>query len=223
MKLGRHPFRAYSVGTSVATGIPLAIFLLGMALYTSRAVLAHPLLAMGYVAGFGMLAYWSTRLLRARAWVIVGLDGFTFEGARKGDYPRFVPWHEVASVDRSSTEGTVRITRKNAAPLRIERVYDTLSLVRDARDHLKRYEKRGATDVPAVLLEEAISDGGYRDVSVPPHVLVRVLEEPSADVEIRAFAAELAMKAGEEERVREAAELTAEPDLRRYLKKLVAG
>lgn len=219
MKLGRHRFRAYSVGTSVVTGVPLAIFLLGLALYTSRAVLAHPLLAMGYVAGFGMLAYWSARLLLARAWAIVGIDGMTFEGARHGEFPRFLPWSEVASIERS--EHTVRIARKSAAPLRIERVGDTLSLVRDARSHLTRYQKRGATEVPAVLLEEAISDGGYRDVSVPPHVLVRVLEEPSADVEIRAFAAELAMKAGEQERVREAAELTAEPDLRRYLKKLV--
>lgn len=219
MKLGRHAFRAYSVGASVATGVPLVIFLLGLAIYTSRAVLAHPLLAIGFVAGLGMLAYWCARLLLARAWVVVGIDGMTFEGSRHSDFPRFLPWHEVEEIERD--EGSITIERKAGDPLLIERVHDSLSLLRDARDHLHRYEKRGAQEVPAVLLEEVITDGGYRDVSVPGHVLVRVLEEPSADVEIRAFAAELAIQAGEEERVREAAELTAEPDLRRYLKKLV--
>ena len=219
MKLGRHAFRAYSVGTSVITGVPLVIFLLGMALYTSRSVLAHPLLAMGFVAGFGLLVYWSARLLLARAWVVVGIDGMTFEGSRQSDFPRFLPWNEVESVERH--QDAVVVARKSGAALRIERVADTLSLIRDARDHLKRYVKRGPMEVPTALLEEAISDGGYRDASIPAHVLVRVLEEPSADVEIRAFAAELAMKAGEGERVREAMELTAEPDLRRYLKKLL--
>ncbi len=216
--LGRHPFRAYSVGTSVMTGVPLVIFLLGLALYTSRAVLAHPLLAMGYLAGFGMLAYWSARLLLARASVVVGNDGMTFEGSRHNAFPRFVPWSNVKSIERH--EDSVIIERTKGAALQIERLADSLSLLRDAKEHLARYEKRGPMDVPAVLLEEAISEGGYRDVSVPPQILVRVIEEPTADVEIRAFAAELAMKAGEAERVREVAELTAEPDLRRYLKKL---
>ena len=217
MKLGRHPFRAHSVSASLLTGVPLVIFLLGLAIYTSRAVLAHPLLAMGFVAGFGMLAYWSARLLLGRAFVLVGIDGMTFERAR--GLPRFVPWSEVSAIER--TESAVLIVRTKGDALRIDRVQDALALARDARAHWLRYQKRGATEVPAALLEQVIAPAGYRDVSLPPQVLVRVLEEPSADVEIRAFAAELAVEAGEKERVREAMEVTAEPDLRRYLKKLV--
>jgi len=167
--------------------------------------------------------------------VVVGVEGVLSERVPFGErYVTYEEFDEVTLVNR-----IVELRRRGATVLKIDHAEDPSSLAARVQEGRERYLAREAAERPPELgragrplgdwhreLRLQTEGGEYRGKPLSSQALVRLAEDPGADLEERVVAAAVAASAGGEgvrRRVRVLAEETANPELARAFERAAEG